>query len=220
MGELVAPALRVARERVLPASAELLERPAEGGEREALLLVRVVGASERADREADLFERAIARTVERLDGTAARARGLLGEVRHGVAGAELTIRMVAPHSDLADLVEVARGAGRLRPGRDELAGAAYHVAVDVMRGSLRLAVPRVRVDPPWADDWAQRIRELRENLELRGGTLTVEGAPAEVLERVGAWGRAGAPARLMAGLRAQFDPAGVLSPGRLIFGEE
>jgi FAD/FMN-containing dehydrogenase len=48
----------------------------------------------------------------------------------------------------------------------------------------------------------------------------VEGAPAEVLERVGAWGRAGAPARLMAGLRAQFDPAGVLSPGRLIFGEE
>jgi len=39
--------------------------------------------------------------------------------------------------------------------------------------------------------------------------------PGVLLREVGAWGAAGEEKTLMAGLKAEFDPQGILAPGRL-----
>jgi FAD/FMN-containing dehydrogenase len=158
--------------------------------------------------------------VEQEDARSEDGDRLLRGIRVVDEDADLCLRLMGPVSQLADLVTVARAAGRLRPGRDELAGAAYRLSVDALRGSVTLAVPRIRIDPPWAEMWAERILELRENVERRGGSLTVTTGPADVVGRAGTWGRLGRTARLMKGLKAQFDPGGVLSPGRLAFEED
>ena len=227
--ELIPAARRVARSRIAPAAVEVLERPtqeARGSAREALLVVRVLGLDERVSNEAAtlasmIIEAAPGDTaVEQGDARSEDGAQLLRAIRHVDDDADLGLRLMGPVAQLADLVTVARAAGRLRPGRDELAGTAYRLSVDALRGSVTLAVPRVRIDPPWADMWAERILELRENVERRGGSLTLTSGPADVVNRAGTWGRPGRTARLLKGLKAQFDPGGVLSPGRLAFEED
>jgi FAD/FMN-containing dehydrogenase len=63
--------------------------------------------------------------------------------------------------------------------------------------------------------WVASLRKLRARLEERGGTLTLSAGPARVMNEVGAWGSAGGEQRLMKGLKAEFDPKGILAPGRL-----
>jgi FAD/FMN-containing dehydrogenase len=55
---------------------------------------------------------------------------------------------------------------------------------------------------------------LRERLEEEGGSLTVSRGPVEVMEGVGPWGTPGPELSLMRGLKAEFDPSGILAPGR------
>jgi glycolate oxidase FAD binding subunit len=219
--DLLDGARRVAHARILPAALELLERPAAEGHREALLVVRLVGLEERVAREAALLEAALAPLeVARVDGRSGEGAELVSAIRHVEEDADLTLRFVGPVAHLAELLTVARAAGRLRPGHDELTSAPYRVAVDGLRGSLRLVIPRVRVDPPWAERWAARTLELRANAEFRDGSLTIAKGPAAVVDGCGTWGKSGGTARLMAGLKAQFDPGGILSPGRLSFEED
>jgi glycolate oxidase FAD binding subunit len=221
--DLLEGALRVGRARIVPAAVELLESPVDGpgSHREAVLVVRLVGLEERVAREATLLEAALSPLdVERLDGRSPEGAELISRVRHVEEDADLTLRFVGPLSHLAELLTVARAGGRLHAGHDELTSAPYRLAVDAQRGSLRLVIPRVRVDPPWAERWATRILELRGNAEFRDGSLTIAKGPPAVIDGCGAWGKLGGSARLMAGLKAQFDPGGVLSPGRLSFAED
>ncbi len=66
------------------------------------------------------------------------------------------------------------------------------------------------------DAWAPALLEARAALAERGGTVLLANAPAGLLERVDPFGDVGAELRLMKGLEAQFDPAGVLAPGRFV----
>jgi glycolate oxidase FAD binding subunit len=221
--DMVDAARRVASAQVMPAAVELLECPAStapDAPREALLVTRIVGTAERAEREADLLEaRMEAPDVERVEGEWSVGAAVSCDIRAIEEDAELTLRLSLPPVELTDLVVLARAAGRLGPGRDDVQSTPHGLAVDVLRGTLRLAVSRVRLDPPWSERWTERLRELRATLERRGGSLTVTSGPAEVVQGVGAWGNAGGAARLMAGLKGQFDPRGILSPGRWILEE-
>jgi glycolate oxidase FAD binding subunit len=216
--ELIAAAARVARARVVPAAVELVERPVgdePGAPREALLVVRLVGLEERVEREAELIESLAAPLdTTRVDGRSPEGASLIEGPRRVDDACDVSLSFVGPVAELPDMLTVARAAGRIRPGRDELANTPHRIGVDAQRGSVTVAVPSVRVDPPWAEQWAERIRELRENMELRGGSLTAY-APGAVVAHAGTWGNMGGAERLMLALKAQFDPGGVLSPGRM-----
>jgi len=87
------------------------------------------------------------------------------------------------------------------------------VAQAVGAGFLRL-----EGDGDAADVWHSAIVELRQGLEARGGSLVVLRCPSEVKAKLDVWGSSGDALSVMKSVKAQFDPAGVLNPGRFIGG--
>ncbi|MBI1848659.1 MAG: FAD-binding oxidoreductase [Candidatus Rokubacteria bacterium] len=63
------------------------------------------------------------------------------------------------------------------------------------------------------------IRRLRASVAPTGGSVVIQAAPRALRERVDPWGpiEPGALA-LMTAVKRQFDPAGVLNPGRFVGG--
>jgi glycolate oxidase FAD binding subunit len=68
------------------------------------------------------------------------------------------------------------------------------------------------------DVFPSAIVELRQGLEARGGSLVVLRCPSEVKSKLDVWGSAGDALPVMKSVKAQFDPAGVLNPGRFVGG--
>ena len=62
------------------------------------------------------------------------------------------------------------------------------------------------------------LQDLRKNLESRGGSLVILRCPLEIKSKMDVWGSAGDALALMRSIKAQFDPTGVLNPGRFIGG--
>ena len=62
------------------------------------------------------------------------------------------------------------------------------------------------------------LQDLRKNLETRGGSLAILRCPLEIKSKMDVWGSAGDALALMRNIKAQFDPTGVLNPGRFIGG--
>ena len=76
----------------------------------------------------------------------------------------------------------------------------------------------LRLETPQADSLADILQALRTSLENRGGSLSILNCPPEVKSKMDVWGSAGDALPLMRGIKAQFDPKGVLNPGRFIAG--
>jgi glycolate oxidase FAD binding subunit len=68
------------------------------------------------------------------------------------------------------------------------------------------------------DVFPSAIAELRQGLEARGGSLAVLRCPSVVKSKLDVWGSAGDALPVMKSVKAQFDPAGVLNPGRFVGG--
>ncbi len=62
------------------------------------------------------------------------------------------------------------------------------------------------------------VSELRSQAEAAGGSLVLYEAPAELKARVDAWGKPGDGFEVMRRLKAEFDPRGLMSPGRFLGG--
>jgi glycolate oxidase FAD binding subunit len=62
------------------------------------------------------------------------------------------------------------------------------------------------------------IAELRQGLEARGGSLVVLRGPSEMKSKLDVWGSTGDALPVMKSIKTQFDPAGVLNPGRFVGG--
>lgn len=58
------------------------------------------------------------------------------------------------------------------------------------------------------------VEALRREAEAVGGSLVVEAAPPNVKRHLDAWGKPGEAFAVMRRLKAEFDPRGILSPGR------
>ncbi|MBI4588773.1 MAG: FAD-binding oxidoreductase [Candidatus Rokubacteria bacterium] len=69
-----------------------------------------------------------------------------------------------------------------------------------------------------AEAWDNRVvAPLRERVTPAGGSVVVERAPRELKERLDVWGPVEAGVRaIMKRLKTEFDPRGVLNPGRFV----
>ena len=72
------------------------------------------------------------------------------------------------------------------------------------------------VEAPSVD--ADTIKALRNELGPLQGRLTIESAPTELKRACNIWGPAGPGARLMHNIKREFDPQGILNPGRYVDG--
>jgi glycolate oxidase FAD binding subunit len=82
-------------------------------------------------------------------------------------------------------------------------------------GIVRFGVDVTAAPPERAADYVETVRGIAGEL---GGHLVMLEAPVPVKRRVDVWGPVGGPLRLMQGLKAQFDPKGILNPGRFVGG--
>jgi hypothetical protein len=79
---------------------------------------------------------------------------------------------------------------------------------------------RIRIlDRPMrnGDQAIVRLESMRTEAQNLGSSLMLENAPAEMRDRVEAWGNLGPSAPLMQGLKQQLDPNNIFSPGRFGF---
>lgn len=81
-----------------------------------------------------------------------------------------------------------------------------------------VGVGLLRVEAGETEVLADLLRALRAGLEKRGGSLSIVSCPLQMKSKVDMWGSAGNALALMRSIKAQFDPAGMLNPGRFIAG--
>ena len=62
------------------------------------------------------------------------------------------------------------------------------------------------------------IKQLRQEASAVGGNLFIERASPEIKNQLGTWDEVGDLAKLMRGLKRNFDPEGLLNPGRFVAG--
>jgi len=68
------------------------------------------------------------------------------------------------------------------------------------------------------DRGVHAINSLLARCREVGGNLIIEGAPAEVKERLKIWGESGSDFVVMKRIKEQIDPSGIMSPGRFVGG--
>lgn len=124
-----------------------------------------------------------------------------------LAGATVVLKVAAPAAEAAalcgEIQRLATGIGITAGILGEAGNGVLHVALS---GTLSAA------------EWESRvIGPLRARVAPAGGSVVVEGAPLEVKERLDVWGPVEpATLALMKRLKGEFDPLGVLNPGRYV----
>jgi len=194
---------------------ETLRALALGGPDGAALLIGVDGIPEQVEWQCAEVERLLRpqglADARVLDGDARdaawRARGGLG--RGAFTETAAVMKWVVLPAQVADVME--RGA--VLAQRAGLAAAlAAHAGVGVVeavlaggRGGDATAIAGV-------------LTEWRALVRAAGGQAMVESAPLAVKERVPVWDDPGPALRIMQRIKSQFDPVGLLNPGRFVGG--
>jgi glycolate oxidase FAD binding subunit len=62
------------------------------------------------------------------------------------------------------------------------------------------------------------VNAIRGELGKAGGSLVCHGCPTALKSKIDVWGPTGDSHFLMRRIKAQFDPAGTLNPGRFVGG--
>lgn len=76
----------------------------------------------------------------------------------------------------------------------------------------------LRLHQPTSEASVALLSSLRSQAEAKGGNLAIWRAPAEVRTQLDVWGDPGGSLSLMRRVKAQFDPNGILNPGRFVGG--
>jgi FAD/FMN-containing dehydrogenase len=156
---------------------------------------------------------------ERLDG--ASSQGFHRAMSSWEDGADLVARMSLLPSELRVLLEEAHelkvfsSSASRALGAPGAVGSRLRASAHVGVGILRVAVSGLPKGEGDLVAWTSRLQSLRGRLEEKGGSLTLSLGPSSLMRTVGPWGAPGDEKGLMAGLKAEFDPKGILAPGRL-----
>jgi glycolate oxidase FAD binding subunit len=187
------------------AAARDLDPSAEGppvSEGGFVLLLATAGPPEGVQRTREGVAALASFTV--IEGAAAALWPALGRLTQPPAGGIGTKTSVLP-SRAPELIEHIEAIGReaSRPPR---------IACHLTAGIVYSAWPAG--DDPDAD--LRLVTSLRQTVASLGGTTVVEAAPAGLKERLDVWGEPGTDFPLMRSLKEQFDPQGILNPGRFL----
>ena len=151
--------------------------------------------------------------LHRLEGE--RSRAFHRTLNGWEEGAELVARLCLLPSELGTLLDEAEELRTLVSEASSSPGAQLRLSAHVGAGVLRVAVSKLPKEESSLDSWVSSFRSLRARLEEKGGSLTLSSGPGFLVREMGAWGAVGGEKELMAGLKSQFDPKGILAPGRL-----
>jgi len=209
------------------------ERPVKGdGEGRAAVALRLLGSAPQVEEMEGKVAATVAGTLTgsrswwRLEGSESVAfSDALGEWE---VGAALVLRLGLLPSRLPRALEeageilrrlsgVPSQGGEREGGRRGAGGTAFggpRLAAHVGWGVVRVAVPSIPAGSVPMGTLAGELGALRRRLEADGGSLVLSRAPLDLMEEVGAWGAPGPEIALMRGLKAEFDPSGILAPGR------
>ena len=207
-------ACRLARTPLPLAAVELLV-PGDGesgvGAPSPLVAVRILESVDAADEaERVVSERAGMPPVQRLVGEQSAA--IFDNVRAMEDGAELVLRLSLLPARLPELVEMTSRLGDLY---DPTEGWGMRLAAHAHAGVLRVMIAKVTRSDAWVDRAKTVLGVLRRSLEAEGGSLVISQGPPEIVGAVSAWGELGSAAFFTARIQAAFDPAGILTRGRL-----
>jgi glycolate oxidase FAD binding subunit len=215
---LLSPARDMALSSLPLASVELLDSltlEAEGAGPSPALVLRIMGSQEQATAMAD-------RVRGELRREAGDPRILENEESQSFhktmdsweSGAALVLRISALPSKMDSLMEEAETLRGLISG-DGSSVSEVRYSANVSSGVLRVAAFGQGGGIGSLASWTSALTALREKLESAGGSLTISCGPADLMRDVGAWGTRGGEWEIMSGLKAEFDPGGILAPGRL-----
>jgi len=206
---LVDSAIQPERVVLLDAPAAAVAAGNEVGAGEAAVAISVASTTE-----------AVAAQREALGTLAARHDGRPSEIGAG-AWARLSAATTGPV-----VLRLAGEPARLGHWMVTLAHVARDGGVDLVSvgeaggGVIRAALrARDGAGAPAASWLAGAVAGLRASLAPEGGSLVVERAPRGVKDAVDVWGPVAPEAlALMRRLKSEFDPAGILNPGRFVGG--
>lgn len=190
---------RLREERIEAAALELVSGPLPGSDHDGwTLLGRFQGSAETV--VALCKQAASIGIAAGLEATVIReAPDVWRELSREETHAPTVIRLADAPARLAETLELAtRFEGATR------------IAAHAGQGIVRL------LGGPDADRWTELAEAARAELAARRGTLTIARASTGLIERVDPFGDAGPTLRLMQELKKQFDPAGILAPGRFV----
>ncbi|MDX1567856.1 MAG: FAD-binding oxidoreductase [Longimicrobiales bacterium] len=203
---------------VLPEALELLMKSSREGTGGAVLAARLLGSAEEvAEKERILREAAGGSEPRRIEGEESRRfQDRLTRAPDSVAGEggvpNLLIRLAALPSRLGAALDVAE---ELRH-QAEATGSVGRSRASVTRGTI--CVELTSDLPPEAafptELWGPLLESCRERMSGLEGTLTILRGTRALRHAVADRGPVGPRERLAEGVRREFDPAGVLAPGR------
>ncbi|MBI2886575.1 MAG: FAD-binding oxidoreductase [Chloroflexi bacterium] len=197
---------------VSPSATRLLGQGAEGW----LVALELAGSSaavERQAREAEALADELGRPLLRQEGQVGE-EFWAGVRDFGFGNAEpwLTVRSAAPPAQLGTLLEATQEAvtacGIPEPALMARAGNGLLYAFWLPK-DLSAAAPA---------SWSELVGRVRAAATSLGGSTVVEVCPPALKQALDLWGPAPAAVAIMRRLKEQFDPKGVLNPGRYLGG--
>ena len=218
-GPVLLPAARAMALSSLPlASVEILDplpTASVDSNQSAALVLRILGSREEAVSMASRIQGELRRELgspQILEG--AESLEFHRTLDSWEAGAALVLRLSALPSEMGTLLKEAESLKGLTSGKKS-SHSEIRCSANVSAGLLRVAAFGEQGAIGSLASWTSALIAVRKRLELAGGSLTLSCGPAALMKEVGAWGTGGGEWEIMSGLKAEFDPAGVLSPGRL-----
>ena len=163
---------------------------------------RARATKRRAEETAAVLEQAGATDVSLLDGIQANElrQWLTNLAWDAEAPPALAVRIAAPRRSVAPLA-----AACLEIGGAEL-------VADPGFGAMKL----LWWDNPGDESLLANIRQARDAARAHGGSAVVEQAPASLKGVIDVWGEEPDSIGIMRRIKEQFDPAGLLNPGRFL----
>jgi len=105
----------------------------------------------------------------------------------------------------------------IAPFLDRAQSLAEPLAVRTRAVVQAVGVGLLRLDGP-TDALLRTIRELRQLAAVRHGSVVVLHASGELRSQLDPWGEVGTALGTMRRMKQQFDPKGILNPGRFVGG--
>ena len=163
--------------------------------------------------------------VNAVEDQAHRAERIVGNLL-GVAGGKLLPAETQPWQSSTALWDGAPGSicrfsvlpsevAAFARSRPVVGGAAWRFEARAVAQAVGVGL--LRLDGP-TDALLSIIRELRQLAALRHGSVVVLHASGELRSQLDPWGEVGTALGTMRRMKQQFDPKGILNPGRFVGG--